>query len=67
MLGALKFLAGSYQQVLIQFSYKTIVVKKGEIAGSFAKKITYVIRKVIKTHYHSYLDFSSSTGCIKKN
>ena len=31
-----------------KFSYKTIIVKKGEISDSFLAKTTCVIRKVIK-------------------
>jgi hypothetical protein len=39
------------EHVFFKFSYKTLViVKKGEISGSFIVKTNYVIRKFIKNY-----------------
>ena len=44
------FLWAPANTFLFKFPYKTVIVKKGEISGSFLAKTTCVIGKVIKNY-----------------
>ena len=51
------FLWAPANTFLFKFSYKTVIVKKVEISGSFLAKTTCVIGKVIKNYiWHIIMD-----------